>query len=278
MQDPNGNDYRPVYYILNAFGACGPNGTSSILAGARMSLSIAPLLRDVRGVVADALPQLLAQRYDIRWKADGSPVTEADLWLERRLADWLGERLPGLTLIGEESFRDGIDPAAPEGWVAVLDPVDGTENFCSGLKEWGVSLSLWHGGIHAGSLLMLPELGDSLATGDVIERVPSRIVGYSSSMHPDIVTGLSRGGENRILGCAVYNLFNVTRGAFARFVNPKGARVWDLLAGLMLAREQGCDILVNGNPYDGSFLDPHRRYCVDIRHRYDLHPRQRAVG
>jgi myo-inositol-1(or 4)-monophosphatase len=243
-----------------------------------MTVSVAPLLQDARTLVADTLPQLLAQRYDIRWKADGSPVTEADLFLERRLADWLGQRLPGLTLIGEESFRDGVDPAAPGGWVAVLDPIDGTENFCSGLKEWGVSLSLWHDGTHAGSLLMLPELGDSLATGDIVERVPSRIVGYSSSMHPDIVAGLSQGDENRILGCAVYNLFNVARGAFARFVNPKGARVWDLLAGLMLAREQGCEILVNGKAYDGSFLDPHRRYRVDIRHRYDLHPRQRAVG
>ena len=62
----------------------------------------------------------------------------------------------------------------------------------------------------------------------------SRITGFSSSMHPQITASLNEGGENRILGCAVYNLFNVARGAFARFVNPKGARVWDLLAGLML--------------------------------------------
>jgi myo-inositol-1(or 4)-monophosphatase len=243
-----------------------------------MSIAVAPLLRDVRTVVGDALPQLLARRYDIRWKADGSPVTEADLFLERHLAGWLGERLPGLTMIGEESFRDAAPASDLSGWVAVLDPIDGTENFCSGLKEWGVSLSLWHGGDHAGSLLILPELGESLASGDVIARVPSRITGYSSSMHPAIISGMAEGGEARVFGCAVYNLFNVARGAFARFVNPKGARVWDLLAGLMLAREQGCDILVDGQSYDGSFLDPRRRYCVDIRHRYDLHPGQRAVG
>jgi myo-inositol-1(or 4)-monophosphatase len=243
-----------------------------------MTASVAPLLQDVRGVVMEALPQLFARRYDIRWKADGSPVTEADLFLERRLADWLGGRLPGLTLIGEESFCDGAAGAAPAGWAAILDPIDGTENFCSGLKEWGVSLSLWHDGGHAGSLLLLPELGESLASGEAVERIPSRITGYSSSMHPAIVAGLAEGGEARVFGCAVYNLFNVARGAFARFVNPKGARAWDLIAGLMLAREQGCDILVDGRSYDGSFLDPHRRYCVDIRHRYDLHPRQRAVG
>lgn len=245
---------------------------------AGMTVAIAPLLQGVRDLVTEALPALIERRYDISWKTDGSPVTEADLFLERRLTEWLGARLPGLSLIGEESFAEGGTDASFGGWVAVLDPVDGTENFCSGLKEWGVSLSLWHDRQHAGSLLMLPELGDSLASGEAVARVRSRITGYSSSAHPAIAAGIGEGGEARIFGCAVYNLFNVTRGALARFVNPKGARVWDLLAGLMLARDQGCDIEVDGKTFDGSFLDPHRRYRVDIRHRYDLHPGQGMFG
>jgi myo-inositol-1(or 4)-monophosphatase len=243
-----------------------------------MTCQIASLLQAVKGLVEASLPDLLDRRFDIRWKADGSPVTAADLLLEQRLTTWLRDRLPGCAIIGEESFGAEASGDAANGWIAVIDPIDGTENFCSGLKEWGVSLSLWRGGEHAGSLLMLPEMGESLATGDVIVRVPSRITGYSSSRHPAIVSGIAEGGENRIFGCAVYNLFNVARGALSRFVNPNGAHVWDLLAGLMLAREQDCDILVDGMTFDGSFLNPHRRYRVDIRHRYDLHPRQRAVG
>lgn len=243
-----------------------------------MIAAVAPLLREVRSLVDGILPSLLERRYDIRWKPDGSPVTEADIFLEKRLTDWLGERLPGLHLIGEEGFCEGAAAGSRDGWIAVLDPVDGTENFCSGLKEWGVSLSLWHGADHAGSLLMLPELGEFMATGEPIERVRSRITGYSSSIHPAIVSGFSEGGEARIFGCAVYNMFNVTRGALARFVNPKGARSWDLLAGLMLAREHGCEILIDGQAYDGSFLEPDRRYRVDIRHRYDLHSGQGPLG
>jgi myo-inositol-1(or 4)-monophosphatase len=242
---------------------------------------IATLLADARTLIADSLPELQARRYDIRWKDDDSPVTEADIFLERRLTGWLAERLPGLVLIGEESFADA-PPAAPlaagrSGWVAVLDPIDGTENFCSGLKEWGVSLSLWRDGAHAGSLLMLPELGEHLATGDSIRPVRSRITGFSSSISPEIVSRIGHVGEARILGCAVYNLYNVTRGALARFVNPKGAFSWDLLAGVMLAREHGCDVLLDGKIYDGTFLEPDRKYRVDIRHRYDLHPGQGAV-
>jgi myo-inositol-1(or 4)-monophosphatase len=234
-------------------------------------------LPGLRALLDAMLPEILERRYDISWKADGSPVTQADLLIERRLGEWLSQRLSGLVLVGEESFK-GTAPALDGGWVALVDPIDGTENFCSGLKEWGVSVSLWHDAQHAGSLLMLPEMGEWLASGEPIATVPSRITGYSSSVHPQIVSGIAAGGESRIFGCAVYNLFNVARGAFARFVNPKGACAWDLMAGLMLAREHSCEILVDGKTFDGSFLDPHRRYCVDIRHRYDLHPRQRAVG
>jgi len=242
-----------------------------------MTIAIAPLLAGVRALVDGSLPELLARRHDVDWKADGSPVTQADILLERRIGDWLADRLPDLHLIGEESFS-GDRPPTGDGWVAVLDPIDGTENFCSGLKEWGVSLSLWHAGAHAGSLLMLPELGEHLATGEPVRRMRSRITGFSSSLSPEVVAGIAGGGEARILGCAVYNLFNVTRGALARFVNPKGACSWDLLAGLMLAREHGCDILLDGETYDGSFLAPDRKYRVDIRHRYDLHPGQGPLG
>jgi myo-inositol-1(or 4)-monophosphatase len=231
----------------------------------------AALLAGVRDLVTASLPDLDARRHDIEWKADGSPVTAADRLLEARIHAWLDARLPDLTLIGEESHVGG--PAPRAGWIAVLDPIDGTENFCSGLKEWGVSLSLWEGRTHRGSLLMLPELGDHLATGDPLVPLRSRITGFSSSFTPDIAAGLAGAGEGRITGCAVYNLYNVARGAFARFVNPKGAYAWDLTAGIMLAREHGCDILIDGDAYDGSFLEPDRRYRVDIRRRHDLHPR-----
>ncbi|WP_158266291.1 inositol monophosphatase family protein [Allosphingosinicella deserti] len=233
---------------------------------------ISSLLDGVRSVVEGCMPAVEQRRFDIRWKADGSPVTEADVFLERRITEWLSERLPQLTLIGEETFVESASCGPRQGWVAVLDPIDGTENFCSGLKEWGVSLSIWNGADHAGSLLMLPELGDHMITGRPIRRVRSRITGFSSSIHPAIISGIADAGEARIFGCAVYNMFNVTRGALSRFVNPKGARAWDLLAGLMLARENGCDILIDGNEFDGSFLEPDRRYRIDIRHRYDFHP------
>ncbi|MFB2553698.1 inositol monophosphatase family protein [Ensifer soli] len=230
------------------------------------------VLAGLANVVEERLPQLLDLRFKTRWKPDGSPVTEADILLEAEIRGYLEGMLPGIAVIGEETFTPETRAPA-SGWLAVVDPVDGTENFCSGLKEWGVSVTLWKDGGHAASLLMLPELGERLMTGDAIPLLASRIVGLSSTLTPETAEALSQLDEARIIGCSVYNLFNVVRGSFCRFFNPRGAHSWDLLAGAMLALEHRCDVIIDGVPYDGRFLEAGRRHRVDIRHRYDLHPR-----
>jgi myo-inositol-1(or 4)-monophosphatase len=233
------------------------------------------LLKNISILVSSEIFNIKNNRYDIEYKDDGSPVTKADILVEKLIRDFLVKQIPNLKFIGEESFdfKEGFDSS---GYVAILDPIDGTENFCSGLKEWGVSLGIWHDGKHLGSLLMMPELGESIITGDKLPKLHSRITGFSSSYADEIATGIRDAGEYRVTGCAVYNLFNVIRGSFCRFINPKGAYVWDLLPGVMLALEHGCEVLLDDKPYYGEFLDPTRKYRVDIRHRYDLHPGQGA--
>lgn len=229
------------------------------------------LLEDARDLIQRTLPRTLSLRREVTWKPDGSPVTKADLLHEEVLGHFLRSRRPGLSLVAEESYVSGMDLSSD--WVAVLDPIDGTENFCSGLKEWGVALSIWEKGAHRGSALLLPELGDALISGKTFERYTSRIVGLSSSYNDEIGSVISSEPEARIMGCAVYNMYNVIRGTFSRFVNPKGAYCWDLQAGISLALEAGCDTYLEGEPYRGQLLSPAKRHRIDIRHRYDLHPR-----
>ncbi|WP_371158129.1 inositol monophosphatase [Jannaschia sp. 2305UL9-9] len=239
--------------------------------------TVRDLMHGLIDLIAANMPRIQETRYDITIKPDGSPVTASDVFLEHLIRDHLAARIPGVTFAGEETFEAGTTPLESDGYYAILDPIDGTENFCSGLKEWGVSFTLWHGGKHLGSLLLMPELGEHLMTGDSIVPVQSRIRGFSSSMHPEILSGMESTQESRLMGCAVYNLYNVVRGAFARFTNPRGAYSWDLLPGLMLAMEHNCEIEVEGKPYAGEFLEPGKKYRVDIRHRYDLHPGQGSV-
>lgn len=234
----------------------------------------AALVRAAMEAVRDHVLGLSAEieslRYSIRYKDDGSPVTEADVLVEREVGALLERLIPGIRIVGEEGSPFASTDTTT--FLAVIDPIDGTENFCSGLKEWGLSLGIWKADRHVGSLLLLPELGESLMTGDEIPRLTSRITGFSSSFSPEIATGIAEAGEYRVTGCAVYNIFNVIRGSFARFVNPKGAYIWDLLPGVMLALEHHCDVLIDEEPYFGKLLSSDRKYRVDIRHRYDHHP------
>lgn len=183
---------------------------------------IRALIQGVIDLVKNNIDEILARRFDINIKPDNSPVTAADLFIENLIHCYLVERVPGIVLVSEE-MASNMPEVTSEGYYAILDPIDGTENFCSGLKEWGVSLTLWHGAFHLGSLLYMPELNQSLMTGDTLIPVRSRIRGFSSSFCPEILQGISEPQESRIMGCAVYNLFNVIRGSFARFSNPCGA-------------------------------------------------------
>ena len=226
---------------------------------------IIKLLNEICDLIAMNLQNILALRYDISIKKDGTPVTKSDLLLESIVLSYIEERIPNAIFISEESYNTIKDKEVASSYLILLDPIDGTENFCSGLVEWGVSLGVWQGTTHIGSLLFFPEMGIRLVTGDRIKPIQSRIIGLSSSMADSVIEKLREVGEYRIMGCAAYNIYNVIRGAFGRFINPKGAYVWDLLPGIMLALEHGCSVKVNEKEFAGEFLDPSKLYRVEIQ-------------
>lgn len=71
------------------------------------------------------------------------PVTAADRAIEALLRTGLAARFPEHAIIGEEHGRSGPDDA-PATWI--IDPIDGTRAFISGLAEWGVLVGLTYGG------------------------------------------------------------------------------------------------------------------------------------
>jgi len=220
------------------------------------------LIMTLRGPM---LEKVLALRDTPRAKPDGSFVTEGDLLVDELVANLVHEHLPGATIISEETHHaSGISDL--HGWIVVVDPIDGTENFTSGLPEWGVSVSCYHNGKHAGSLLGAPELGQWLRTGDSVPRHRSRIRGLSSSLSKEQILQVGTGPEYRMIGCCVVNMMAVIRGSYLSFENPKGANAWDILAGLNLAREHGLEVTVNDAPYRGEYLPADGRYRFRIVH------------
>jgi len=77
----------------------------------------------------------------VETKADGSPVTEADIAAERVIRARLADVLPDITVIAEESFDASAKGPAPNRFILV-DPLDGTREFISRNGEFTVNIAL----------------------------------------------------------------------------------------------------------------------------------------
>jgi myo-inositol-1(or 4)-monophosphatase len=70
------------------------------------------------------------------------PVTEADRGAETAMRRLIAQTFPAHGVIGEEYGADRPDAE----YVWVLDPIDGTKSFVSGMPTWGTLIGLMHRG------------------------------------------------------------------------------------------------------------------------------------
>lgn len=210
------------------------------------------------------LDEILKLRGDKELKDDGSFVSKGDLLVQDIVITYCRNNLPDYELISEELAPfDGRKWNSNASYI-VLDPIDGTENFISGLKEWGVGISIYKEGRHLESCIYLPELDESLITGQSLKRYESRIKGLSSSLNKDDLLKLPDGFEYRIIGCSMYNMLSAVKGSFSCFENVKGVNSWDVLPGLNLAIEHGVKAYVDGEEYNGQILFPTKKYKIKL--------------
>ena len=86
------------------------------------------------------MSSILSLRNSFVKKSDDSYVSEGDLLVQTLLVDLASEKLPKYSIISEElEIRSDTDFDN----VIVIDPIDGTENFVSGFREWGIGISVY---------------------------------------------------------------------------------------------------------------------------------------
>lgn len=78
------------------------------------------------------------QPIDVAQKADASPVTVADFEIEAMVRDRIAQTYPSHGILGEE--QDSVNLSAELCWV--IDPIDGTKSFISGMPLWGTLIAL----------------------------------------------------------------------------------------------------------------------------------------
>jgi histidinol-phosphatase len=102
-------------------------------------LALALQLADAADAIS--LDRFTAADLQVTSKPDLTPVSDADLAVERRIRELLGDHRPADAVMGEEYGRG--DPGTTRRWV--IDPIDGTKNFVRGVPVWATLIALFDG-------------------------------------------------------------------------------------------------------------------------------------
>jgi len=178
-------------------------------------------------------------------KADESPVTDADLWVDGFIRERLAAAFPQIRLLTEESGL-GKEGGA-YSWV--LDPIDGTRSFMNGMPIWGVSLGLLVEGLPRLGFFYMPAVdefylsdgqqawlnGQPFTPRCTEPRAPAAFLAVPSNAHLryDFSARMVRS-----MGAVAAHFTYLARGA-AVGVLADGVYLWDLAGVLPLANACG---------------------------------------
>lgn len=236
-------------------------------------------LRDIErhaAKVAREAGELLRWHFDralnVQYKDDkrSDPVTNADYACQRLLQDEISKRYPDHGILGEEDDaqeRERVDNRPAPDFVWVLDPLDGTRNFMSGLPLYASSVGVLYRGAPVAAAVFIPwPSGDG---GIVMHarrgggtRVDGEAVPVLNADVPDgnrLVTlpgGFgalfsakrslrSKAGELRMTGSIAYELAMVAKGV-TQYTITTAPFLWDAAGGSLLVMEAGGIVLQGG--------------------------------
>jgi 3'(2'), 5'-bisphosphate nucleotidase len=100
--------------------------------------------------------------FDAVEKADGSPLTRADLAADRVIRAGLVQAFPGAEIVSEESSPD---IAGASDRFFLVDPLDGTREFVARIGEFTVNIALVEDGRTVAGVVFAPVSGELYAGG-----------------------------------------------------------------------------------------------------------------
>jgi myo-inositol-1(or 4)-monophosphatase len=220
---------------------------------------LAPRIVDIVGEAGAIAARFFRGGEAERWtKADDSPVTEADIAVDRFLAERLPPLAAGSGWLSEET-ADTPDRLA-RSLVWVVDPIDGTRAFIEGKPEWVVSVALVQDGRPIAGVVHNPcdavtfaatrgggatRNGESLVAPDSAGIEGLRVGGPQSLLGPLAAHGVVKGKWHYALA---NRLVKVADGALDAALARPNAHDWDIAAAHIILEEAGA--LLTG--FDGA--------------------------
>jgi len=112
--------------------------------------------------------------FEVRSKADTSPVTDADERAEQLILESLSRIAPDTPVVAEESVAAGRIPDIGDSPFLLVDPLDGTKEFVSRNGEFTVNIALIENGTPVLGVVHLPVLAETFWTNGDGEAWRSR--------------------------------------------------------------------------------------------------------
>lgn len=194
-------------------------------------------------------------RRDIKsWtKGNASPVSEADIIVDRYLAASLLTARPAYGWLSEET-ADNPSRLDCER-VFIVDPIDGTRAFLRGEDCWTVCLAVVENGVPVAGVVYAPARDEmyeaSLGGGARLNGEP--LVRHRRAGAPPLIPApgavhqeLQVGGLNYTRGpmypSLAYRLVQVATGKLDAAVARRGSQDWDIAAAAVILKEAGLDL------------------------------------
>ncbi len=192
-----------------------------------------------------------------RLKADDSLVTPIDFQVEAYLLEQIRQAYPDHAILTEES---GIQGRVSD-WTWVIDPIDGTRAYATGLPIWGVSVGLLHEAAPYAGGFYMPVTGE-MVFGDgrrawyngrrlappvpANPESPMAFIAAPSDFHRHFTLDFPR---LRSFGSTAAHLSYVARGVALAAVTRQ-VSLWDLAGLLPVFQAVGVEMAyLSGRPF-----------------------------
>ncbi len=205
------------------------------------------------GKEAGAVALSYFRRNPTTWvKANDSPVSDADIAVDRLLSERLRAARPEYGWLSEEtaddSSRRGTNP------VFIVDPIDGTREFLAGRNGWAVSLAVVINGRPIAAALIAPALRETFLAGlgtgatlngrQIAVNQRDALLGATLAGPRRYLRGVAEAAgldarAVRFVGSLAYRLVLVAAGRADVAAAREGSRDWDLAAADLLVHEAG---------------------------------------
>ncbi|HJR77708.1 MAG TPA: 3'(2'),5'-bisphosphate nucleotidase CysQ [Nitrospiraceae bacterium] len=189
----------------------------------------------------------------VQTKSDHSPVTTADLAVDRLIHEVIARHFPDDGWLSEER-PDAMDRLTKKR-VWILDPIDGTRAFIKNIPQFCISAALvedgdpvvgailnpstdeWFTAIRGEGIRLLAEDGGAGEPSGA-DDLPLVLVNPWELRHGRL-SALSRQARCRPVGSIAYALATVAAGRADATIMLDGGSEWDVAAGTLLIEESG---------------------------------------